>query len=84
MSKRLQVFLSDEQYREVRAVARRSKQTMAEWVRDLLRAAIRQAPRGGRDRKLAAVRAAYQHAFPTADIDEMLDQIESGYGRAEE
>jgi predicted 2-oxoglutarate/Fe(II)-dependent dioxygenase YbiX len=82
MSKRLQVVLSDEQYREVRTVARRSRQTIAEWVRALLRAACRRAPRGGADRKLAAIRAASRHRFPTADIDKMLRQIESGYGRA--
>ena len=28
-----------------------------------------------RERKLEAVRAAVEHNFPTADIDEMLDQI---------
>ena len=30
-------------------------------------------------RKLAAVRAAVGHEFPTADIDAMLEEIESGY-----
>lgn len=31
------------------------------------------------DRKLAAIRAAARHEFPTADIDRMLNEIESGY-----
>jgi hypothetical protein len=83
VSKRLQVVLSDEQYRELRAVAARRGQTIAEWVRTLLRSACRQAPRGAQDRKLAAIEAASRHAFPTADIDEMLAQIESGYGKPE-
>jgi hypothetical protein len=83
MSKRLQVVVSEEQYREIRAVARNRGQTLAEWVRALLRAGCRRSPRGPRERKLAAIRAASRHEFPTADIDEMLAQIESGYGRAE-
>jgi hypothetical protein len=29
------------------------------------------------------VRAAAKHAFPTADIDQMLSEIEAGYGPAE-
>jgi transposase len=32
-----------------------------------------------RARKLAAVRAAARHSFPTADIDEMLAEIGRGY-----
>ncbi len=32
------------------------------------------------DIKLRAVRAASRHEFPTADIDEMLGEIERGYG----
>ena len=82
MSKRLQVVVSEEQYRELRAVARHSGQTMAEWVRALLRTACRRAPRGDRDRKLASIRAASKHAYPVADIDVMLREIESGYGDA--
>ncbi len=31
-------------------------------------------------RKLDAVRVAVRHEFPTADIDDMLAQIERGYG----
>jgi hypothetical protein len=53
--------------------------TLAEWVRSVLRTALRRAPRGDADRKLAAIRAAHAHELPTADIDEMLRQIESGY-----
>ena len=83
MSKRLQVVLSDAQYREVASVARRQRVTVATWVRGLLHAACRRAPRAGADGKLAAIRAAFQHEFPTGDIDVMLREIESGYGRAE-
>ena len=30
-------------------------------------------------KKLAVVRAAVRHSFPTADIDQMLAEIEQGY-----
>ncbi len=34
--------------------------------------------------KLAVIHAAVQHDFPTADIDQMLAEIASGYGPASE
>lgn len=30
-------------------------------------------------RKLEAIRSAYEHEFPTADIEQMLEEIERGY-----
>jgi len=56
--------------------------SIAEWVRQALRAAQRQEPGTDVGKKLDAVRAAARHAYPTADIDEMLAHIESGYGSA--
>ncbi|MCK5375912.1 MAG: hypothetical protein KAJ97_02445 [Acidobacteria bacterium] len=35
---------------------------------------------GDAERKLAAIRAADRHGYPTADIDLMLGEIERGYG----
>jgi len=32
------------------------------------------------DRKLQVVRAAITYDFPTADMDQMLHEIEAGYG----
>ena len=58
--------------------------TVAEWVRQTLRAARRREPVGDTARKLSAIRAAARHAFPTADIGDMLRDIERGYtGRGE-
>jgi hypothetical protein len=34
-------------------------------------------------RKLAVIQAAATHAYPTAEIDELLAQIESGYAGPE-
>jgi len=80
MSKRLQVILDDKEFAEIRQSARRSRLTTAEWVRQALRAMRRTEPQGDAKKKLEVVRAAVHHEFPTADIDQMLEEIERGYG----
>jgi Ribbon-helix-helix protein, copG family len=78
MTKRLQVLLDDEELLEIQELARRRHQTTAAWVREALRTARETAyPDPGR--KLRAVREAAAHAYPAADIDEMLRDIERGY-----
>lgn len=79
MSKRLQVLLDEPDWRDVKRAARAKKLTVAEWVRQVLRSARERQPDGVPDRKLAAIRAAARQRVPTADIDEMLAQIERGY-----
>ncbi|HJW14796.1 MAG TPA: antitoxin [Thermoanaerobaculia bacterium] len=79
MSKRLQVLLEESELREIRRSAKRQRMTVAEWVRQALRLARRNEPRSDAGKKLQVVRAAAEHSFPTADIGEMLDQIEQGY-----
>lgn len=78
MSKRLQVLLDEPEWREVQRAARAQRLTVAAWVRQALRAARRTEPLRDADKKLAVVRAAAQHAFPTAEIDQMLAQIQRG------
>lgn len=53
--------------------------TVAEWVRQALREARKSDPRSDPGQKLAAVRSASLHSFPTGDIEEMLGDIETGY-----
>jgi len=79
MSKRLQVLLDESEFREIREAARRHHVTVAEWVRQSLRHAVRAVPRSDARKKLAVVRSAAKHSFPTADIDNMLGEIERGY-----
>ena len=79
MAKRLQVILQDPEYREIQRVARSRRMSIAEWVRQALAVARRQEPLGNVSQKLDAIRAAARHSFPTADIDTMLAEIESGY-----
>jgi hypothetical protein len=51
--------------------------TVAEWVRQALRKVRNDHP-GSIDAKLRAIADASRHEFPTADIDVMLQEIESG------
>lgn len=79
MSKRLQIVLDDRELREIRQAARRSGVTVSEWVRRAMREARRTSAERDPGRKLAAVRAATKHSYPTADIEQMLGEIEAGY-----
>ena len=79
MSKRLQVILDEEEMRAIQEMAKRHHTTVAEWVRQTLRAARRKEPRVEAERKLKAIRAAARHKFPSGDIEQMLAEIERGY-----
>lgn len=79
MSKRLQVLLEERELKEIQRIARGQRTTVAEWVRQALRSARQREPLGDAGRKLEAVRSAALHSYPTADIDQMLAEIERGY-----
>lgn len=79
MSKRLQVLLDDAEMKEIRAIAKRRGMTVADWVRGALRAAMAESQALILFASCKALRAATEHSFPTADIEEMLAQIEKGY-----
>jgi len=79
MAKRLQVILQDPEYREIQRAARSRRMSIAEWVRQALAHARRREPQGDVEKKLAAIRAAVKHEFPTGDIETMLAEIEQGY-----
>jgi len=79
MAKRLQVILQDSEYREIQRAARVRQMSIAEWVRQSLARARRQEPQGDVEKKLAAIRAAVKHEFPTGDIETILAEIEQGY-----
>lgn len=80
MSTRLQVVLDEAELGELRAAARERGVTLSQWVRDELRRARSRQSSGNLDAKLAAVREAAAHSFPTAEIDAMLGEIERGRG----
>jgi hypothetical protein len=79
MSKRLQVLIDEPEWREIQRTARASRMTVAEWVRQALRAARARAPVAGSSRKIDAIRRAARLDFPTAGIEQMLGEIEQGY-----
>jgi hypothetical protein len=82
MSVRLQVLLPEGEMEELRAVARQCDLTVSEWVRRVLREARDGFPRRSVEDKLAAIRQAGAHRFPTGDIEQMLAEIESRYPTA--
>ena len=79
MTKRLQVLLQDPEYREIQRIARSRRMSVAQWVRQALHAAKREEPLSDVSKKLEALRAAAKFEFPTADIEQMLVEIEQGY-----
>lgn len=78
MTKRLQVLFDDDEYRDIQRTARANRMTVAEWVRQTLRKDRLDRHRA-MDTKLKALADATQNRFPTADIDDMLREIERGY-----
>jgi predicted DNA-binding ribbon-helix-helix protein len=79
MSKRLQVLLEESELKKIQQIARRKGMTVAEWVRQTLRAARSQEPVITSARKIKVLEAALKHHFPAGDIENMLDEIEQGY-----
>jgi len=74
----MQVLFDEEELDEMRQCAERNRMTLSEWVRQTLREAARRMPSADREGKLAAVREATRHEFPTADIEQMLREIARG------
>ena len=76
--------MDQEELEAVRAAARERGMTVSEFVRETLREARRKVAGGDAERKLEAIRAADRLGYPTADIDQMLAEIERGYGEVGE
>lgn len=75
MSKRLQVLLAEQELAEIQGLARRERVTVAAWVRRALDEAKQRRPAGDPARKIASIRAAAAHGFPSGDIEAMLADI---------
>lgn len=73
------MLLEESEWREIQRAARATRVTIAEWVRQALRAARASEPVGDIGKKLGVIRAATRHAYPTGDIEQMLTEIEHGY-----
>jgi hypothetical protein len=79
MSKRLQVLLPDQEMMEIQRLAKQERLTVGEWVRRVLLEARADKPASEPEAKLKAVRRAAEFSFPTADVKQMLSEIERGY-----
>lgn len=80
MSTRLQVVVDEAELDEIRGAAARQGMTVSEWVRQAVRAARSNDSAIAPARKYEAIRRAADHAFPTGQVEDMLRDIEQGYG----
>lgn len=79
MSHRLQILLDPDEIAAIRAAARRRRVTVSEYVRQTLREARKDEPSAEAAQKLLVVREAAAHAYPTADPEQMEEEITRGY-----
>jgi hypothetical protein len=63
----------------IQRLAKSEHLTVGEWVRRVLQDARASRPAIDSETKLKAVRQGARYAFPTADIEQMLSEIERGY-----
>lgn len=73
------MLLPDPEMAEIRRLARRDRLPVGEWVRRALREVRARQPVHEPQAKLKAVRQAAGYSYPTADIEQMLREIEQGY-----
>lgn len=64
---------------DIQRLARRERVTVGEWVRRTLREARLARPVREPEKKLTSLRRAANYSFPTADMEQMLREIERGY-----
>lgn len=72
-------MMDESEMEDIRRIAERNRVTVAEWVRQALRAQRRQEPIRDAGEKLKAIREAARYCFPAGDVDEMNAEIERGY-----
>lgn len=77
-------MMDESELKEIQAIADNQHVSLAEWVRRAIRAARDVQPRNNVQSKLEAVRNAMQYDFPISDIDDILGEIETGYGAGNE
>lgn len=78
MVRQLQILLDEDEHTKIQRIARRQRVTVTEWVREALHKAVTE-HRKTVAAKLHAIHDASQHRFPTADIDDMLTEVQRGH-----
>lgn len=76
MAKRLQITLQDQEYREIKRLARARSMSIAEWIRQALSSASGDEPVADIAKKLEVIRVAVEHEYPAGDIESMLAEIQ--------
>lgn len=79
IGKRLQVLLTDAEMSHIQRLAKRECLTVGEWVGQALRDARATRPVIDPETKLKAVLRATEYSFPTADLEQMLSEIQTGH-----
>ncbi len=78
MSKRLQILMPDDEYRAVARAARRRGKPLSQLVRESLRRTVAETDEMEPEERIAAILRFARFSGPTADIDEILSDIERG------
>ncbi len=78
MSKRLQVLLPDSDYKIVHKISRLLNKSVAEWVRETLKAAMTKDGPQNPEVRIARILRYSKHASPIGDIEKVLAEIERG------
>jgi hypothetical protein len=78
MSKRLQVVVSDADYRDVTRLAKKRAVPVAEVVRQSLRRTVEEAAERSPEERIANVLRFARFSGPTGDLGSMLEDIEKG------
>ena len=79
MSKRLQVLVSEEELGKYKRIAALKDLSVGEWVRTTLDLAAKNQEAKPAETVLAAIERAMKLNYPTADIEQMNQEIEEGY-----
>ncbi len=80
MSKRLQVVMDEAELDTCRDAARRAGVSLSEWARAALRRALAASRGPSSEQRLKALEHALGRNHPTADIADVLAQIDEGRG----
>jgi hypothetical protein len=79
MSKRLQVLMTENEYAQLKRRARKNKQSVGSFVREVLRNSKLGEEETSTSDKLKSIEKSAKYEFPVSDLDTMLQEIEAGY-----
>jgi hypothetical protein len=79
VSKRLHVLMSDAEYEDLQRAAFSQKLGVGAFVRRELQRSCQRSNARAVDDKLRVIQSAMAYSFPTADLEQMNQEIEQGY-----